>query len=225
MLRIRLFGQVEVEVDGVRLTPPAGRRAWALLSWLALHPGPNARARVAAAFWPDMPDAAARQNLRSAVRVLRQGLTDAGARHLRASRDQLGLDPPEEIRLDLDEFADLAAAGRLAEAVALARAELLAEFDDDWVQEPRERLRAEVLGLLERLAQDAEADGDPDAALAWTRRQAELAPQAEEPQRRLMTRLARAGDVGKEKEHEHTDDGRTPDAGPDEPARRCVNRS
>ena len=35
MLRIRLFGQVEVEVDGVRLTPPAGRRAWALLSWLA----------------------------------------------------------------------------------------------------------------------------------------------------------------------------------------------
>ncbi len=204
---------------------PAGRRAWALLSWLALHPGPNARARVAAAFWPDMPDAAARQNLRSAVRVLRQGLTDAGARHLRASRDQLGLDPPEEIRLDLDEFADLAAAGRRAEAVAVARAELLAEFDDDWVQEPRERLRAEVLGLLERLAQDAEADGDPDAALAWTRRQAELAPQAEEPQRRLMTRLARAGDVGKEKEHEHTDDGRTPDAGPDEPARRCVNRS
>ena len=195
MLRIRLFGQVEVEVDGARLTPPAGRRAWALLSWLALHPGPNARARVAAAFWPDMPDAAARQNLRSAVRVLRQGLTEPGARHLRASRDQLGLDPPGEIRLDLDEFADLAAAGRLAEAVALARAELLAEFDDDWVQEPRERLRAEVLGLLERLAQEAEADGDPDAALAWTRRQAELAPQAEEPQRRLMTRLARAGDV------------------------------
>ena len=195
MLRIRLFGQVEVEVDGTRLMPPAGRRAWALLSWLALHPGLNSRSRVASAFWPDMPDAAARQNLRSAVRVLRQGLTEAGARHLKGGRDQLGLDPPEEIRLDLDEFADLVAAGRLADAVAVARAELLAGFDDEWVQEPRERVRAEVLGVLEQLALRAEAAADPDAALAWTRRQAELAPQAEEPQRRLMTRLAAAGDV------------------------------
>src|SRR4051794_2579567 len=52
MLRLRLFGGLAAEVDGRPIAPPASRRAWSLLAWLALHPGVQSRAGVAAALWP-----------------------------------------------------------------------------------------------------------------------------------------------------------------------------
>src|SRR5207248_9356253 len=51
MLRVRLLGELALEVDGEELEAPASRRARALLGWLALHPGPRPRAEVAARFW------------------------------------------------------------------------------------------------------------------------------------------------------------------------------
>ena len=39
MLRVRLLGELQAEVDGGAVAMPASRRAWALLAWLALHPG------------------------------------------------------------------------------------------------------------------------------------------------------------------------------------------
>src|SRR5918994_1125113 len=71
MLRIRLIGEMALEIDGTAAPPPASRRARSLLAWLALHPGLHARADVAARFWPDVLDASARTNLRSALLTLR----------------------------------------------------------------------------------------------------------------------------------------------------------
>src|SRR5436309_8771623 len=64
VVRIRLVGGVTVEVDGRALPAPASRRAWALLGWLALHPGRHSRAGVAAKLWPDVVDSSARQSIR-----------------------------------------------------------------------------------------------------------------------------------------------------------------
>ncbi|GAA4293614.1 hypothetical protein GCM10023148_56250 [Actinokineospora soli] len=60
MLVARLFGEFAVEVDGAPVALPASRKAVALLAWLAVHPGPHPRARLAAGFWPDVVDASAR---------------------------------------------------------------------------------------------------------------------------------------------------------------------
>ena len=90
MLRIRLIGEMALEIDGTDATPPPSRRARALLAWLALNPGSHARGEVAACFWPDMLDSSARTNLRSALLALRSELRPAGARHLSASRDAIG---------------------------------------------------------------------------------------------------------------------------------------
>ena len=57
MLTIRMLGELEVEHDGERVVLPGGRRACALLAWLALNPGRHRRPRLAARFWPDVPDA------------------------------------------------------------------------------------------------------------------------------------------------------------------------
>src|SRR3981081_1477569 len=56
MLRVRLLGDLAIEVDGTAVEPPASRRARALLGWLALDRRMHSRSRLAARFWPDVLD-------------------------------------------------------------------------------------------------------------------------------------------------------------------------
>ena len=145
MVRVRLLGSLAIEVDGQPVEPPASRRAQALLGWLALNPGMHARGLVAGRFWPDVLDTSARQSLRSAVWSLRRALGSEGECVLRALREEIGLNG---VTTDLREWDDLVAAGRLEEAVALERGDLLAGLDDDWVHEAREEHRARVAQVL-----------------------------------------------------------------------------
>ena len=82
MLRVRLLGQLAVELDGAVVPPPSSRTAWRLIAWLALHPGPHERGGLAALFWPDVSDARARASLRSALWALRCALGPAGEAYL-----------------------------------------------------------------------------------------------------------------------------------------------
>src|SRR3954454_18485317 len=91
MLRVRVLGELELDRDGAPLAPPAGRRARALLAYLALNPGPHPRGALAARFWPDVRDDSARTSLRSALASLRRALGPDGAAHLLAARERVGL--------------------------------------------------------------------------------------------------------------------------------------
>src|SRR5919108_6424486 len=90
-LRIRLLGELEVDLAGVPVPAPASRRAWALLGYLALRPGPHRRSEVAAALWPDVLDSSARGSLRNAVWALRRALGPAANDRLIATRTEVGL--------------------------------------------------------------------------------------------------------------------------------------
>jgi DNA-binding SARP family transcriptional activator/tetratricopeptide (TPR) repeat protein len=185
MLRVRLLGELQAEVDGTAVSMPASRRAWALLAWLALHPGEHGRGAVAARFWPDVLDSSARASLRSALWELRRALGDEDA--LVAGRDRIAL----RCETDLAAFDAHVAAGQLEAAVALHRGPLLADLDDDWVLEARDE-HAERLGsALARLAAAAES---PAGAVGWARRRLALDPLDEDAARDLMRRLAAAGD-------------------------------
>ena len=50
MVRFWVLGQFAIEVDGVTVEPPRASRARSLLAWLAVHPGPHQRSRLAARF-------------------------------------------------------------------------------------------------------------------------------------------------------------------------------
>jgi DNA-binding SARP family transcriptional activator len=193
MLHIRVLGPMRVDVDGSALAPPPSRRAWSLLGYLALYPGAHRRGDVAARFWPDVLDASARQSLRSATWSLRRAL-GAAAGQLVTSRDEIEV--AGEVWVDALELERLVAAGRLQEAVTLADGELLAGFDDEWALAARAEHRERMAEVLETLAGAAERDGDLEAAVRWARRQAALDPLDEAAHRRLMTRLAAAGDRG-----------------------------
>src|SRR5215207_3218045 len=112
MLRVGLVGELRVELGERKLEPFASRRARSLLAWLAYHRGLHPRSRVAAVFWPDVLDASARASLRTTLATLRRELGEAGAVHVVAERDRVGIVDGPEVSVDLWEAERLAAEGR-----------------------------------------------------------------------------------------------------------------
>jgi DNA-binding SARP family transcriptional activator/tetratricopeptide (TPR) repeat protein len=192
MLRVRLAGGLRLDLDGREIAPPRSRRGRALLAWLALHPGPHARGELAGRFWPDVLDTSARTSLRAALTELRAAL-GPGADHLVAGRETVALDG-DGLWVDVRAFAALLAEGRVAEAVDACAGELLSGMDEDWVHEARGAHRDRIAEALERLAVEAARAGDHAQAVRRTRAAVTLDPLAEAPNRRLIERLAAAGD-------------------------------
>src|SRR5579871_587396 len=144
MLRLRVLGDLEIEVDGAAVEPPPSRRARALLGWLALERRMQPRSSLAARFWPDVLDESARTSLRSALSALRKALGPESERYLLAGRDEIGLAGDALVWTDIAEFDRCVAEERLEDALALSRGELLAGLDDDWVHERRDEQRDRV---------------------------------------------------------------------------------
>jgi DNA-binding SARP family transcriptional activator len=72
VLRVRLLGALEVELDGAVIVSPPSQRPWAVFAYLALSAQPVSRAELASRFWPDVLDQSARASLRSALWALRR---------------------------------------------------------------------------------------------------------------------------------------------------------
>jgi DNA-binding SARP family transcriptional activator len=194
MLRVRLFGGLALESEGVALPLPERRRACALLGWLALHPGMHSRAEVAGRFWPEVLDSSARKSLRTELVAVRRALGSAADGALVATRDMVGL-VGDAVFVDAREFERLVREVCLEEAVQLGDGELLAGLDGEWVYEAREVHRQRLGDVLERLAADAEAAGALEDAVVMSRRRVALDPLREDAHRELIRRLIDAGEV------------------------------
>jgi DNA-binding SARP family transcriptional activator len=189
MLRACLLGALEVESEGARIDSTVSRRPWAVFAYVALAPRPVSRSELAARFWPDVLDQSARASLRSALWSLRRELGES----LQIDAERVGLAGDGQVWVDAREFERLAA-GSPEQALALCRGELLEGLDDEWALAARERQRERELELLERLAEQREQEGNERGAIELTRRQVARDPLDEEAHRRLMARLAAAGD-------------------------------
>lgn len=189
MLRVRLLGTLEVELDGTLVPSPASQRPWAVFAYLALAARPVSRGELAAQFWPDVLDSSARASLRSALWALRKALGPS----LVVDRERVGLSDAG-LWVDVGEFERLAAEGLEDPALALCRGELLEDLEDDWALSARERHREQVVALLERRAADCEARGEIREAIELTREQVQRDRFDEEAHRRLLVRLEAAGD-------------------------------
>ena len=185
MLKLRLAGRLRFE--GADIEPPASRRARGVLAYLALHPGPHSRAQVAARFWPDVLDESARTSLRAALSELRRALGPAAA-HVVATRETVVLD--DGLWVDTRAFDAALARGDAAAALDACSSTILDGFEDDWAHEARQAHAHRLARALEQLA----ASAIPAEAVRLTREQVALDPLAEEPNRRLIERLAAAGD-------------------------------
>lgn len=198
-LAIRLLGPLEITVAGRPIVVDT-RKALAIVALVAAEGRPFARDELAAMFWPDADDEAARGALRRTLSAVR---TAVGGSGLFIDRARVGLDPANA-SVDLAELERLAGSDRRADleaAAALARGPFLAGFAlrdsptfDDWQAARSVRVERTVGDLLDRLAAARLAAGDVGGAVEAAMRRVELDPLDEPGHRRLIELLARSGD-------------------------------
>jgi DNA-binding SARP family transcriptional activator len=189
VLRARLLGGLEVELNGTAIDSPVTQRPWTLFAYLALASKPVSRSELANQFWPDVLDQSARASLRSALWALRRQLGE----WLVVDGEHVGLRDGGTVWIDAREFERLADSAP-QEALELCRGKLLEGIEAEWALAARDRHRERVIELLERLALEREREGDGRTAIKLTRRQAEQDPFDEGAHRRLIVRLAEVGD-------------------------------
>ena len=188
---IRVLGEIAIEFDGVAIPLPASWRAVALLGWLAIHPGPQARSEIAASLWPDGLDISARKSARTALWSMRLALGEHADAVLETSTSRIGLC---NASVDLRRFEHHVIAGRVDDALALASGELLPGLDDEWAILARDHHRHRLIALLADSSEKAAAVGDLSMAIARARKAAELNPLSESCARLLMRRYDEVGD-------------------------------
>jgi DNA-binding SARP family transcriptional activator len=147
------------------------RPAQRLLAYLALRRAPVRRRSVAAALWTDLDERAAASRLRSTLWRLP---APQGRRLVRTDANQLDLAGHVEVDVRLAE--DDERAGELHLSVLCG--DVLADWDEPWLDAERERFRQLRLHRLEQVSDRARADGRLGFAL-----QAALAAVAAEPLR------------------------------------------
>lgn len=191
VIELLLLGSASLSSGGIAIPLPAKLKG--LVAYAAMRGGAD-RAELAELLW----GAGARHNLRVALHQLRRALPGDGG------TTEWGPQQRVTFAADCDalRFERAVQEERLAEAVALWRDAavgrpyrdvFMAGFDlptaagfQDWLEQERARLGGLYLRSLWRLAEAAEADGDPDGAVAWLRSLLDEDPLDERAHRRVM---------------------------------------
>lgn len=164
ILMIGCLGGLTLSVTGGPL-PLAGRKARALLAFLALEGGTAAvaRERLSGLFWPDVAERQARNSLRQTLFEVREALERRGCDAVVAGREEVSLNPGAHL-LDLDRAI---AAIRGGEVPELLRSQpgcldqMLAGYEDlsplfaEWLATRRRTAQQQVLHALDAATGDA----------------------------------------------------------------------
>ena len=196
-LAIRLFGPMDVRVQGQPLSQLRSRKGYWLLALLVLRHGRQVeRDWLAGTLWPESDQSQAYSSLRRTLTDLRQAMGAEAARLRSPTPQTLCLSIPEEA-VDVLAFDAALARGdpaSLRKAVALYRGPLLEGCTEAWVLQEREVWEQTYLSTLETLASLALEQGDSVAAVDYLRRVISADFLRESAYRALMQALAAGGD-------------------------------
>ena len=197
VIELLLLGSATLSSGGIAIPLPAKLKG--LVAYATMRGGAD-RAELAELLW----GAGARHNLRVALHQLRRSLPGDDGSGAWGAHQRIAF----AADCDALRFERAVQEERLAEAVVLWRDAaagrphrdvFMAGFDlptaagfQDWLEQERARLGGLYLRSLWRLAEAAEADGDPDVAVTWLRSQLDEDPLDERAHRRVM-RIALAG--------------------------------
>jgi DNA-binding SARP family transcriptional activator len=198
--RIDLLGPFRAGTAGRPLGEGLGRKAQALLAYLAATPGHRAsRERLASLLWGERFDEQARQSLRQTLMALRRSLEDRVPGLLAVDRIDVALAPGQFVT-DLADFDHAAASGDPADlrvAAALWRGGFLTDLDipspeyEDWLRSQREAWRLRMVAVLMQLAETLLATGERSEALLTINRLVDLDPLNEAARRLELAAVAR----------------------------------
>jgi predicted ATPase/DNA-binding SARP family transcriptional activator len=214
-----LLGRLQIEHRQLGPITLTNRKAIGLLAYLLIESNrSHSREFLLGLLWPDLPTAAAQNNLRVTWAQLQKALVmrDSDAQpHLIGNRLALRFNPFSDHELDTARFRALIeacrihphanqhdcaeCAARLTQALELVRGDFLDEFSlgdclqfDEWLGIQREHFHVQVTSALEQLAAFHERAGQLAEAERSIRRLLEYDPLSESAYRQLMRVLARA---------------------------------
>jgi DNA-binding SARP family transcriptional activator/predicted ATPase len=211
-LRLVLLGKPQISRDGVPVTGFIYNKALALLAYLAVTGRPHSRDALAGLLWGEMPDAAAKANLRKILAALRE----VAGHELIIDRQTVAFDAESLHWLDTrvleSKLQSLTATSLtpanltdrdmrlLDEAVQLYGGDFLEGFYvrgapafEEWVLPEREQLRQKVQQALHRLAAYYTARGHYSRGIDYTSRLLALEPWHEEVHQQMMLLLTLSG--------------------------------
>jgi DNA-binding SARP family transcriptional activator len=199
-LHVRVLGGLDVALGERPVVGLASAKAKALLIYLAVTGVAQSRSALAGLLWSDLPEDAARTNLRLVLTKLRRALPE----HVAVTRQSVGLATDQPLWVDARELVRLAGTTddphALMAAVELCRGEFLAGVEvpgallfDEWVVAERAAWRSTTLGVLDRAMQLARDRADTATGIDVARRTVDLEPFHEEAHRALMWFLAHNG--------------------------------
>ncbi|MCS6994969.1 MAG: AAA family ATPase [Anaerolineales bacterium] len=196
VVRLLLFGEPRLEMDGQTVALPRRESLLCLLARLLLQPGrPLSRRNLAFALWPDQSEAEALANLRRHLYLVRNLLPPQVRKLLLIASQTVSWQASPLVWVDVTAFEQ--AGERLEEmerAVEGYRGGLAVGIQgDEFLIARREALRERFLSLLKRLAQGYAERGDLTRALDWVRRLLLEDPWDEEAARLKMTLEAQTG--------------------------------
>ncbi|MBV9332729.1 MAG: AAA family ATPase [Candidatus Eremiobacteraeota bacterium] len=195
-LDIRLFGHLEVALDGARFKLATPRKSLQVLAYLLLHRDvPVSREYLAFLLYPDDEEGAARTKLRATLSELPKILPSPSTRYVSIDTEKVAWNPESGIWLDVAAF-DAAAAdrSRLAEAIDLYRGDLLPEIYDEWLEIIRERYRNIYLRALTDFVSEARRNANLPLALETARKVLAVDPWREDIVRRIIAMRYAGGD-------------------------------
>lgn len=199
MIRFQTLGTLDVTMDGHEAPPELlWKKNTALLLYLARSPKRRCtREQLIGLLWPDKDDAAARQSMREAIRVVRQCV---GEDRLKTTGDVVQL-LDGAVELDTDQFEKLAQQRDWAHTTPLINGEFVDGFKvpdatgfEDWLTIERSLWHGRSLDALLRHAEERLDAGDELGADEPLRRARELDPRSQRALRAHMRRVAGAGD-------------------------------
>jgi DNA-binding SARP family transcriptional activator/TolB-like protein len=205
MIELRLLGLHGLRgPDGRQLGAlPAQPKRFALLAYLAISRGDGFHRRdsIAAMFWPDLDQFAARRALRNTLYHLREAL---GEDVINARGDDAIAANPAMLTSDVARLREAVQSHRYEQAVDCYGGVLLegmhfvnaGEAFEEWLERERASVSALVLRALDALAERDELAGNLSAAAQWAQRACALNPDDERRMRRCMSLLERGGDTG-----------------------------
>lgn len=205
MIRLALnyLGSFEVKLDGKEISHFRSANVQGLLLYLSLQPGrPLSRAVLATLFWPDEPEASAKNNLRQSLYRLRQLFPNDGNGEpfFLVNRQTVQFNKDSDFTCDVHRFDELLAARNLAPAAELFHGTLADGFSADslefeeWLRLEREFVLKKGINTLNDLANQQLEQGDFAAVQQTAQRQISFDPWGELGHRQLILALALAGD-------------------------------
>lgn len=205
--KVVLFGTVQVYTGQDEPLDPPSPRVQALCVYLSLHQGqPLDRRRLAFLIWPNVPEQAARRNLRQYLHRLRHYFRpiDPEGSLIVTDGSTVTFDPQHFLWIDVQIFREHVqraenddGPGQLAAlraAVDLYRGDLAPNIYDDWCQQEREYYRQQYERALHLLISLYETSYRLDEAIYWAERALQVNPLQETLYRTLMRLYVATGD-------------------------------